>query len=132
MGGDRGEDVAAVEGGRERLEPVRRAADVDRLDGAAEDAGGRDQQADHPPPLVGGQDMLELLLNSDTVVTTGWLERLLACAASDARIATVTPFSNNATICSYPTLRGGGLPFGCGLAEVVAGGDRLAGERPRR
>ncbi|MDZ4814366.1 MAG: glycosyltransferase family 2 protein [Pseudomonadota bacterium] len=43
-----------------------------------------------------------VLLNSDTVVTTGWLDRMLGAAASDARIATVTPFSNNAEICSFP------------------------------
>jgi GT2 family glycosyltransferase len=43
-----------------------------------------------------------VLLNSDTIVTAGWLEALAACAASDARIATVTPFSNNAEICSFP------------------------------
>ena len=43
-----------------------------------------------------------LLLNSDTVVTSGWLERLAACAASDPTIATATPFSNNAEICSFP------------------------------
>lgn len=43
-----------------------------------------------------------VLLNSDTVATSGWLERLAACAASDARIATATPFSNNAEICSFP------------------------------
>jgi GT2 family glycosyltransferase/glycosyltransferase involved in cell wall biosynthesis len=43
-----------------------------------------------------------VLLNSDTVVTTGWLDALLRCAASDPRIATVTPFSNNAEICSFP------------------------------
>lgn len=43
-----------------------------------------------------------ILLNSDTIVTHGWLDRLLACAASDASIASVTPFSNNAEICSFP------------------------------
>jgi GT2 family glycosyltransferase/glycosyltransferase involved in cell wall biosynthesis len=43
-----------------------------------------------------------VLLNSDTVVTRGWLDALLRCAASDPRIATVTPFSNNAEICSFP------------------------------
>ncbi len=43
-----------------------------------------------------------VLLNSDTVVTTGWLERLRACADSDPEIATATPFSNNAEICSLP------------------------------
>lgn len=44
-----------------------------------------------------------VLLNSDTVTTPGWLERLLVCAASDPRIATATPWSNNAEICSFPT-----------------------------
>ena len=43
-----------------------------------------------------------VLLNSDTVTTGGWLERLARCAASDPRIATATPFSNNAEICSFP------------------------------
>lgn len=43
-----------------------------------------------------------VLLNSDTVVTPGWLQRLADCAASDPRIATATPWSNNAEICSYP------------------------------
>jgi O-antigen biosynthesis protein len=43
-----------------------------------------------------------VLLNSDTIVTRGWLDALVRCAASDARIATITPFSNNAEICSFP------------------------------
>ncbi len=43
-----------------------------------------------------------VLLNSDTIVTAGWLEALARCAASDPRIATATPFSNNAEICSFP------------------------------
>lgn len=43
-----------------------------------------------------------ILLNSDTIPAGRWYERLNACAASDARIATATPFSNNAEICSFP------------------------------
>ena len=43
-----------------------------------------------------------ILLNSDTIVTTGWLDALMHCAATDARIGTITPFSNNAEICSFP------------------------------
>jgi len=43
-----------------------------------------------------------VLLNSDTVTSAGWLDRLRNCAASDARIATITPWSNNAEICSFP------------------------------
>jgi GT2 family glycosyltransferase len=42
------------------------------------------------------------LLNSDALVTTGWLDAMLGSVASDPRIGTVTPFSNNATICSFP------------------------------
>jgi GT2 family glycosyltransferase len=41
-----------------------------------------------------------VLLNSDTVVTHGWLERLQAAACSAPAIATVTPFSNNGSLCS--------------------------------
>lgn len=43
-----------------------------------------------------------ILLNSDTEVPAQWQARLQACAYQQANIATVTPFSNNATICSYP------------------------------
>lgn len=43
-----------------------------------------------------------ILLNSDTIPAGRWYERLNACAASDESIATATPFSNNAEICSYP------------------------------
>ena len=50
--------------------------------------------------LAAGRDVV--LLNADIVVFGDWLDRLLRHAADDASIATVTPFSNNATICSYP------------------------------
>jgi O-antigen biosynthesis protein len=43
-----------------------------------------------------------VLLNSDTIVTRGWLDKLVLCAQSDPCIGTVTPFSNNAEICSLP------------------------------
>jgi len=43
-----------------------------------------------------------VLLNSDTQPCNGWLDRLRATAGRDPRTATVTPLSNNATICSYP------------------------------
>jgi GT2 family glycosyltransferase/glycosyltransferase involved in cell wall biosynthesis len=49
---------------------------------------------------LGGGDVV--LLNSDTIVTAGWLDALQACVAADAHIATATPFSNNGEICSYP------------------------------
>ncbi len=43
-----------------------------------------------------------ILLNSDTEVFNGWLDRMVAISKKDNNIATVTPFSNNATICSFP------------------------------
>ncbi len=43
-----------------------------------------------------------LLLNSDTEVHSDWLDRLRTAAYRHPRTGTVTPFSNNATICSYP------------------------------
>ena len=43
-----------------------------------------------------------VLLNADTQVFGNWLDRIDAHAKRDERIATITPFSNNATICSYP------------------------------
>lgn len=42
------------------------------------------------------------LLNSDALVTTGWLDTMLDCVQADATAGTVTPLSNNATICSFP------------------------------
>ena len=43
-----------------------------------------------------------LLLNSDAEVANDWLDRIRAAAYCDQLVASVTPFSNNATICSYP------------------------------
>jgi GT2 family glycosyltransferase len=43
-----------------------------------------------------------VLLNSDAIVGPHWLERLARCAASDPAVGTITPFSNNAEIASFP------------------------------
>ena len=43
-----------------------------------------------------------VLLNSDTVVTPGWLEGLGRCLASDPSIGTATPWTNNGEIASIP------------------------------
>ena len=43
-----------------------------------------------------------VLLNSDTEVTSGWIDKLEACAYSKDCVATVTPLSNNATLASVP------------------------------
>ena len=47
-----------------------------------------------------GRDVV--LLNSDTLVPPGWLERLSDAAYAAADIGTATPFSNHASILSYP------------------------------
>ncbi len=62
-----------------------------------------------------------LLLNSDTEVAGDWLDRIRASAYSDQRIASVTPFSNNATICSYLRFcQDNQLPTGWSVAELDA------------
>lgn len=43
-----------------------------------------------------------VLLNSDTVVTLRWLEKMIDASVSSGDIGTVTPLSNNATLCSVP------------------------------
>lgn len=54
-----------------------------------------------------------VLLNSDTMVSPNWLDEILTCAYLDDKIATVTPLSNNATICSVPDLcRCNDIPHG--------------------
>ena len=60
-----------------------------------------------------------LVLNSDTEVADHWLDRLVECARQDPRIATVTPFSNNAEICSFPRIcQSSELPQGWSVADV--------------
>ena len=43
-----------------------------------------------------------ILLNSDTEVTSNWIEKIQKCAYSNEYIATVTPLTNNGTIASVP------------------------------
>lgn len=62
-----------------------------------------------------------LLLNSDTEVAGNWLDRLRTAAYTTANVATVTPFSNNATICSYPQFcTGNTLPPGYTTGQLDA------------
>jgi GT2 family glycosyltransferase len=60
-----------------------------------------------------------VLLNSDTEVANDWLDRLCRSAYAYPEVGTVTPFSNNATICSYP-FEGwtGGRARHAGVAEL--------------
>lgn len=62
-----------------------------------------------------------VLLNSDTEVAGNWLDRLKAAAYRNDKTCTVTPFSNNATICSYPRLcEDNTIPSGWNLAGLDA------------
>ncbi len=75
--------------------------------------------------MIMAGDRHVVLLNADTVVQDGWIDRLMAAANSDPMIGTVTPMSNNGEIVT--------LPYACRslaiedpvLAQQV---DRLAAE----
>lgn len=61
------------------------------------------------------------LLNSDVEVAGSWLERLREAAYVSDRIASVTPFSNNATVCSFPNIcEDNRLPFDLSLEQIDA------------
>jgi dTDP-4-amino-4,6-dideoxygalactose transaminase/GT2 family glycosyltransferase len=58
-------------------------------------------------------------LNSDAEVANDWLDRLRAAAYGDDRVCSVTPFSNNATICSFPRFcEANEFPRGRSVAQV--------------
>ena len=64
------------------------------------------------------QDRDVIILNSDTEVPEGWVTRLATVAQAD-RVASVTPFSNNAAICSYPHFcRDNPMPAGHAVASL--------------
>ena len=76
-----------------------------------------------------------ILLNSDTIVTPGWMEGLLEVGASDPRVGLVGPVSNAATYQSVPALYDGtgkwavnALPPGITPAAMAA----LVAERSDR
>jgi O-antigen biosynthesis protein len=60
-----------------------------------------------------------ILLNSDTEVANDWLDRLQQAAYSRQRVASATPFSNNATIFSYPRFcESNDMPMGIDTARL--------------
>lgn len=60
-----------------------------------------------------------LLLNSDVEVAGDWLVKLREAAYRDPLVASITPFSNNATICSFPNFcEDNRLVFGLSVAEL--------------
>ncbi|MBY6202687.1 glycosyltransferase [Maritalea mobilis] len=72
-----------------------------------------------------------VILNSDAMVPEGWASRLIAPFASDSRIASVTPMSNDAEIFSVPVIvRSQDLPPGMvdrldAVARTLTHGQRL-------
>lgn len=62
-----------------------------------------------------------LLLNSDVEVAGDWLHRLREAAYHNKKVASITPFANNATIFSFPDFcSDNNLPFGMPLTEIDA------------
>jgi GT2 family glycosyltransferase/glycosyltransferase involved in cell wall biosynthesis len=60
-----------------------------------------------------------VLLNSDVAVSGDWLTRLREAAYRQNRVASITPFSNNATICSFPNFcEDNRLIFGMSVEEI--------------
>jgi len=60
-----------------------------------------------------------LLLNSDAEVSGDWLDRIYEHYVTDNSIATITPFSNNATICSFPnTCKDNELALNKSIADI--------------
>lgn len=57
-----------------------------------------------------------VLINSDVIVTPGWLSRLIRCAESDPRIAAVNPFTNYASNINIPLAPGANF---YGMDEVL-------------
>ena len=82
----------------------------------------------HGIQLAGSRDVV--LLNSDTRVTEGWLDKLWRAAASRDRVATVTPVSNAAGAFSVPRRHEDNpIPAGMTVDDLAAIVDRVS---PRR
>lgn len=61
-----------------------------------------------------------ILLNSDTIVTKRWVEKLINCAYATKETGTVTPLSNSATIASVPVaFVDNALPEGLSVDEFA-------------
>ena len=60
-----------------------------------------------------------VLLNTDTEVPNGWLERLMYPIFSMEKIATTTPYTNSGTICSFPNyIEDNSIPHGLNVNQV--------------
>lgn len=72
-----------------------------------------------------------VLLNTDVQVPRFWLERLFAPILSDPSVASVTPFTNAGTLCSFPQFfRDCPIPAGMDVDSIDAVFARLKGLPP--
>ncbi len=60
-----------------------------------------------------------VLLNTDVEVPQGWLKRLMRPIMENPNIASVTPFTNAGTICSFPTINKDNALFGGEDLETI-------------
>ncbi len=71
-----------------------------------------------------------IILNSDTQVTPGWVEKMHRCILSNSSAGIVCPLSNNATILSVPVMNASNkLPKGMSIddfADLVAKASKLS------
>lgn len=75
--------------------------------------------------LLSDRDVI--LLNSDTIVTQNWVEKMKVCAYRKKEIATVTPLSNAATLCSVPIMcTDNPLPEGLSVDEMSTVVERVS------
>lgn len=67
-----------------------------------------------------------VLLNSDTLVTPGWLQALARCLGSGRDVATATPWTNNGEIASIPVFCAANSPpaDAAAVARAIAGAGR--------
>lgn len=73
-----------------------------------------------------------VLLNSDTEVTAGWLDKLQDAAYSRPQVGSVTPLTNNGTICSVPDfLSNNKIPDGYGVDDFAALVERVSAREYR-
>src|SRR6185312_3284244 len=68
-----------------------------------------------------------VLLNSDTLVTRNWLDKMYSCAYSNDKISTVSPLSNNATLCSVPEfMKSNKIPDGMTIDSFAEAVERVS------
>ena len=96
-----------------------------------EQAGGYTRAANQG--MKASQGDLVILLNSDTIVASGWLDRMATCVQSDSRIGIVGPLSNTASWQSIPEIESNGdwatnpLPLGVTIEKMARLVDKYSG-----